>query len=147
MSFAGARQCGCLKYPSWQLTTNPRPARNWVVVQRKENRSCYNGARFFVGRLQRSRWSHVLCLSCGAHWRTQAGYVDRLPDIEEDQKRLCYGKLRQSQPADPTLLEKLNQLRFDFARRRESSPQTGADRLDSAIARPRSTRRPARGKR
>lgn len=149
MSFAGARQCSCFKYESY---LNPRrPVRNWVVLQRKENRSAYNGTDYHQWnvsgdprRVEKSRWSHVLCLTCGSHWRTQAGYVDRLPDLEEETRRLCYGRLRQGQRADRDLLEKISSPSVDgksspVSRKRKSSPSARSSR--------RSPRRPARSKR
>jgi len=108
MSFAGSRQCKCYKWAG--LSTDwKRPVRDWVVVQRKQNLSSYNGPDWMAGhgRKAESRWSHVLCLTCGAHWRTQAGYVDRLLDLSEEHRRMCYGKLPQGKPADPALLQKL----------------------------------------
>jgi hypothetical protein len=50
-----------------------RPA--WVVVQRKYNRSVFNG-----GRRTPSNHSLVRCPLCGGAWRTAAAYVDSLPD-------------------------------------------------------------------
>ncbi len=53
---------------------NHKPHR-WVVVQRKYNRSAFNG-----GRRTPSDYSLVRCTTCGSMWRTKAKYVDDLPD-------------------------------------------------------------------
>jgi hypothetical protein len=50
----------------------------------------------------------VLCLSCGAHWRTQAGYVKRLPDLGDDGASLCYRSLKEGKPAGRLLLAKIS---------------------------------------
>lgn len=47
----------------------------WFVVQRRYNRSAFNG-----GRRTPSRHSLVRCPVCGGAWRTAAAYVDQLPD-------------------------------------------------------------------
>lgn len=50
-----------------------RPA--WVVVQRRCNRSAFNGYRKTP-----SDYSQVRCCACHSVWRTKAAYVDSLPD-------------------------------------------------------------------
>jgi hypothetical protein len=49
----------------------------WVVVQRKHNRSAFNGYRWTP-----SAYSLVRCTApgCGGVWRTKAAFVDGLPD-------------------------------------------------------------------
>ena len=106
MSFAGRRQCSC---PRWSYGFDPSPLREWVVVQRNENRSAFNRPDWRSGSYEKkeSRWSHVLCLTCGAHWRTQANYTNYLPDVSEEGKRLCYQWLRQGEKAPIALLIEL----------------------------------------
>lgn len=52
---------------------------HWVVTQRKCNHSAFNGYH-----RTRSRYSEVHCKApgCGRYWRTDAAYVDTLPDEE-----------------------------------------------------------------
>ena len=45
------------------------------VVNRRCNYSAFNGYHRTP-----SRYSGLVCLNCGAMWRTKAKYVDRLPD-------------------------------------------------------------------
>lgn len=47
----------------------------WRVTQRRCNHSKFNGSRRTP-----SLYSEVECSACGAVWRTNARYVDRLPD-------------------------------------------------------------------
>jgi hypothetical protein len=50
----------------------------WAVIVRNGNYSAFNGYRFTP-----SDYSLVKCRSCGAHWRTRAGYVATLPDARD----------------------------------------------------------------
>lgn len=141
MSFAGRKQCPCRRFQSF---LNPKdPVRKWVVVQRKQNRNSYtvrpstttsDGLSLTP---EKSNWSHVLCLTCGAHWRTQAGYVNRLPDISEEGQRLCLGRLRQERPASDELLYKLDPDRRPplFGGPIKSSSRSGARKIRSSAAR------------
>ena len=109
MSFAGSRNCKC---PRWDINTTGQAKREWVVVQRNQNRSSYNqterlGEYGWIPKVERSYWSHVLCLTCGWHWRTQAFYVDRLPDLSEEGQQLCYRQLKPGKPAGKLLLAKI----------------------------------------
>jgi len=152
MSFAGRRQCKC---PRWSFGFDRRPLRHLVVIQRHQNRSIYNGADYqagvdrqvLAGRIEPSAWSHVLCTTCGAHWRTQARYPDNLPDLPEHLFRFCYGKLKKDTPADKALLDKINQMEFEFSKTKKSSPSARAGGLDSSRRPPRSRGSAARGKR
>jgi hypothetical protein len=47
----------------------------WAVLQRKGNRSAFSGYRWTP-----SDYSAVRCGECGRVWRTNAAYVDKLPD-------------------------------------------------------------------
>jgi len=150
MSFAGRKQCRC---PRWSYGFDQRPLRDWVIVQRNENRSSFNGSEWHYqegygySRRAESAWSHVLCLTCGAHWRTKANYVQRLPDLAEDKRKLCYGKLCPGQAADRQLLETISS---PISREKKSSPSahkparrsTGYVSAGKNVA-----RRPRRGKR
>lgn len=48
----------------------------WRVTQRGHNRSAFNGYNYTP-----SRYSQVMCLSCGLSWRTNGKYVDNLKDF------------------------------------------------------------------
>lgn len=111
MSFPGSRQCKC---PRYSFNPTGRAAREWVVVQRHQNRSAYGNTAWggentaYFGRPAKdSHWSHVLCLTCGAHWRTQAGYVANLPDLSEEERQFCYFSLRPGKLAGGLLLAKI----------------------------------------
>jgi hypothetical protein len=112
MSFSGSRQCKC---PRFSFNPTAQPARELIVLQRNQNRSSYNGHVWQTGGqfdrlVKESRWSHVLCLTCGWHWRTQAAYPDRLPDVSAEVQELCYRHLRDGKPADAKLLRKIYEL-------------------------------------
>jgi hypothetical protein len=53
-----------------------RSGRLWRVSQRQCNHSAFNGYR----RMS-SRYSEIMCLHCGAVWRTAASYVPKLSGI------------------------------------------------------------------
>jgi len=53
-----------------------RPGRLWRVVQRLSHHSAFSGYRQTP-----SRYSEVVCLRCGAVWRTAAAYVPKLADL------------------------------------------------------------------
>lgn len=55
-------------------------ARYWRVVQYRCNHSAFNGYH-----QTRSRYSGVRCLACGAYWRTDAVYVERLKRATDDE--------------------------------------------------------------
>lgn len=55
--------------------------RDVEVLQRKGNRSAFNGYRWTP-----SAYSAVRCTSCGACWRTKAAYVDSAPDASAEPK-------------------------------------------------------------
>lgn len=59
--------CHC-KHPDYRS--------QWRVSQRHCSRSAFNGYRQTY-----SDWSEVVCLACGARWRTKARYVATLPDL------------------------------------------------------------------
>jgi len=69
---SGGTACQC------EERQKPPVDRDWCVLQRQCNHSAFNG-----GRWTPSEWSHVMCMSCGASWRTKARYVRRLPDAME----------------------------------------------------------------
>lgn len=48
----------------------------WAVMVRNANYSAFNGYHYTP-----SDYSLVRCGTCGAHWRTKAGYVATLPDV------------------------------------------------------------------
>lgn len=56
----------------------PVSVRRWRVYQRLSHRSAFAGYR-----LTRSAYSAVICLSCGARWRSSASYVSQTPDATE----------------------------------------------------------------
>lgn len=58
----------------------PRPE-HVVVVTREANYSAFNGYRYTP-----SDYSGVLCLTCGARWRTKAGWVDACRDATATEK-------------------------------------------------------------
>ena len=49
----------------------------WRVIVRKANYSAFNGYRRTP-----SAYSDIQCGECGGRWRTNAAYVDSLPDGE-----------------------------------------------------------------
>jgi|HubBroStandDraft_2_1064218.scaffolds.fasta_scaffold08072_7 hypothetical protein len=51
---------------------------NWVVTRYRHNNSAFGGYR-----RQASVYSSVMCRECGAHWRTKAAYVERLPCTDD----------------------------------------------------------------
>lgn len=53
-------------------------ARRVAVIDRHCNHSAFNGYKRTW-----SRYSAVVCLSCGQYWRTAAAYVDGAPDLPE----------------------------------------------------------------
>lgn len=63
---SGGAQCRCGKREAW------------IVTVYRGNYSAFNGYRF-----TRSDYSEIVCQSaaggCGARWRTQAKYVEKLP--------------------------------------------------------------------
>lgn len=52
----------------------------WRVVMRHFNCSAFNGYHRTP-----SAFSQVLCLECGINWRTSATYVEKLPDLGQEQ--------------------------------------------------------------
>lgn len=70
-------------------------ARRWRVLQRRCNHSAFNGYRYTP-----SRHSSILCLFCGASWRTSAKYVDRLSNLStEEESAFCRGEGTDHGPA------------------------------------------------
>lgn len=57
--------------------THPRTS--WRVAVLRGNYSAFNGYRFTP-----SAWSEVVCVECGARWRTTAAYVDTLGPLPAD---------------------------------------------------------------
>lgn len=55
--------------------------RTWRVLHRNCNYSTFNGSRY-----QWSRYSALLCLYCGAIWRSKGQYVNALADLNDDPK-------------------------------------------------------------
>ena len=53
--------------------TRDQRMEHWGVVTFRGNYSAFNGYRF-----QSSNFSAVVCVKCGAHWRTDARYVNEL---------------------------------------------------------------------
>jgi hypothetical protein len=51
-----------------------------VVTQRRANRSAFNGYHETP-----SDYSEVMCLECGARWRTRAKYVSCLRDATDEE--------------------------------------------------------------
>lgn len=139
MSFAGRKQCECERFS--QLDPDV-PVRQWVVLQRKQNSSNKNGRDWSLWsrmKTETSDWSHVFCITCGAHWRTSAGYVDQLPDAIAAIRELVAGRLRQGDKADARILEllkpmartqaqarKRNLARLGSRKRARSKPRTRA---------------------
>ena len=58
---------------------SPPDRSRWVVLQRRGHHSAFNGYRRTP-----SEYSSVVCLGCGAIWRTKAAYVLGLPDAPAD---------------------------------------------------------------
>lgn len=63
-----------------------RPARLWRVVDRYCNYSAFNG-----GHRTYSDYSALVCLRCGAHWRTKANYVAQIDDRSEEELNISSG--------------------------------------------------------
>lgn len=121
MAFSGRRLCECPRHTQLAFNGHPEiPARRWVVLQFKSNRSRGNGGDYQArrnhgwytfGKVQASTWSHVICLTCGAHWRTQSGYVDRLEKATEELRFESIKLLRKDLPKAPAaVLDKLRAL-------------------------------------
>ncbi len=127
MSFPGSRNCKC---PRFVFSLEGRAKREWVVIQRNQNRSAYNGHEWDVDKLLRravkSKWSHILCLTCGHHWRSWARYVAQLPDLGDEGALLCYRGLREGKPAGQLLLVKI---RDSYNRPLFRSEFSASDRL------------------
>ena len=51
--------------------------KNWIVISRKVNFSYFE---FPKGEAHPSNYSNVYCIKCKQIWRTNANYVDNLPD-------------------------------------------------------------------
>lgn len=73
---SGGRVCQC-------LTGTPKDRRRarvtaWEVTQRRCNHSAFSGHHRTP-----STYSAVRCTRCRASWRTQATYVNMLPDAED----------------------------------------------------------------
>ena len=60
--------------------------RLWRVWQRNGNASAFNGYQW-----QYSDYSCLMCIRCGAIWRTKAGYVPHLPDLKDEEKNMSRG--------------------------------------------------------
>lgn len=77
---SGGRACQCdeKKEPLAIPPGSNRPARLWRVIQRNCNHSAFNGYHKTY-----SEYSSVVCLRCGAVWRTKAHYIPYTPDAEE----------------------------------------------------------------
>jgi hypothetical protein len=74
---SGGKICQC-------LTGTPKDRRRarvtaWEVTQRRCNHSSFNG-----NRRTSSTYSAVRCKLCYSCWRTQATYVNELPDAPDD---------------------------------------------------------------
>lgn len=54
----------------------PQHRSRWRVRVRRANYSAFNG-----GRRTPSAYSELVCLDCGARWRTKAAYVDGTSDL------------------------------------------------------------------
>jgi hypothetical protein len=72
---SGGPVCACQPGPNRRLS--------WRVLQRRSNRSAFNGYRQTP-----SAYSEVRCLACGAIWRTRAEYIDSLIDSSADDRGL-----------------------------------------------------------
>lgn len=57
----------------------PVSERAWDVTTRRANYSAFNGYHYTP-----SNYSAVRCKVCRASWRTNAKFVDRLPDAPKD---------------------------------------------------------------
>lgn len=57
------------------------PAGAVRVLTRRGNHSAFSGYRFTP-----SDYSSCRCLTCGAYWRTNAAYVDALPDATDEER-------------------------------------------------------------
>lgn len=55
---------------------------DWRVVTRNANYSTFNG-----GRRTWSPYSELTCLRCGKRWRTKAGYVVKVRNLERENGR------------------------------------------------------------
>lgn len=86
MSGGAACQCSEKAEPIAAAPGSNRPGRLWRVIQRLCNHSAFNGYhRTF------SLYSSLICLRCGAVWRTKAGYVAQLRDQVDGEKFISCG--------------------------------------------------------
>jgi hypothetical protein len=72
---SGGNRCRCkeLDEPITAPAGSNRPGRLWRCTQYKCNHSAFNGYHY-TG----SDYSAIICLRCGASWRTRAGYAGEL---------------------------------------------------------------------
>ncbi len=78
---SGGTACNCLERFE-PLTAQPganKPPRLWRNLQYRCNHSAFNGYHYTP-----SDWSSIVCLRCGACWRTKAGYADELTALEKE---------------------------------------------------------------
>ena len=54
----------------------PKVHTHWYVVHYRCNYSAFNGYH-----RTSSDYSAIACSKCGAHWRTKAAYVNKLPHL------------------------------------------------------------------
>lgn len=65
---SGGRACRC------EQRAKPLADRMWRLTAWKENFSAFNGYC-----QQRSNYSELICLTCGARWRTRSDAISGLP--------------------------------------------------------------------
>lgn len=79
MSSSSGIACHCSTKTDARGKTRRRvPGPDWRVVHRECHYSAFGG-----GRYQPSKYSLLLCVECGAQWRTRMSYVEQVPDVEE----------------------------------------------------------------
>ena len=70
---SGGNGCEC-------MGSRKEKMKNWRVVVRNGNYSSFEKPR---GAFHTSEYSSIICLKCGALWRTKANYVPKLEDCKE----------------------------------------------------------------
>jgi hypothetical protein len=84
---SGGQSCKCEERSEPLTSTTNRPGRLWRVVDWRCNHSAFNGWHHTP-----SRYSAIMCLRCGSHWRTKAPYADTLTHLDRHTElNISYG--------------------------------------------------------